>query len=295
MLTDAQGVFLVSYTFPFPFRRCAAIGALILPVFLVGCGGGGGSTAADTRTQRGTLAVSMADAPPAGGPKISSVNITIGRVEANVGGEWTPITSVPQSFDLLDLAMNEKLLGSASLPAGRYNQVRFFPTATTVTDTEGTHPVNIAGADQTGVKVNLDYEITPETVTTVLLDFNVAKSIIRQGNGQYRMQPVIPAVVKVLSGTITGTVTDAAGAPVEGASVTATYMAGTAYPVGTEVNTSTSQATTGAFKIWALLPGTYTLTVTYTDPATGTAKNATKEGVVVTANTSTDAGAIALP
>ena len=50
-----------------------------------------------------------------------------------------------------------------------------------------------------------------------------------------------------------------------GASVTATYTAGAAYPPGTEVNTATSGAADGTFRVWALLPGTYTLNVTSAD------------------------------
>ncbi len=265
------------------------VGAVALCTALVfaltGCGGGGASSGGN-----GTLSIAMSDGPD---PTISAMNVTITKVEANINGAWTPITSVPQSFHLLDLVKNEKLLGSADLPAGHYTQVRFFPSNMTVTDSTGTHPVDAGGVDQTGFKVNVDYDLTPNQITTVLLDFNVNKSLVKQGNGQYRLQPVIPAVVKVLSGTVSGTVTSG-GAPVKGADVTATYTAGSSYAAGTQVNTSTTLSD-GTFKVWALLPGTYTITVSYTDPATNTTKTATQTGVVVTANQNTDLGSIALP
>jgi hypothetical protein len=171
--------------------------------------------------------------------------------------------------------------------------VRFFPSSATVTDSTGTHTVEIPSALQTGVKVNVDYDISGDQVTTILLDFNVSKSLRKRGTGDYFLQPVIPAVVKVLSGTVTGSVTSA-GSPVAGATVTATYTAGSAYPLNTEVNSSTTIAD-GTFKLWALLPGTYTITASYTDPATSTVKTVSKTGVVVTANANTDAGAMALP
>ena len=83
------------------------------------------------------------------------------------------------------------------------------------------------------------------------------------------------------------------GQPVAGASVTATYVAGTAYPVGTEVNTATSLAD-GTFKVWALLPGTYDLAVSYIDPATSATKTATVAGLAVGAGQNIDAGTAAL-
>lgn len=260
----------------------ASIFALALAApFLVGCG--------SSSSGNGTLAVSMSDGP---NPTITAMNITIDRVEANVNGAWTTVTSVPQSFNLLDLTKNDTLLGSANLPAGHYTQIRFFPSSATVTDATGTHNVTIPSGVQSGVKVNVDYDINSNQTTAILLDFNVDKSVVQQGAGQYMLQPVIPAVVKVLSGTVNGTVTDG-GNPVAGATITATYTAGSSYAVGTAVNTSASLSD-GSFKVWALMPGTYTITASYADPNTGAAKTATATGVVVTANQNTDAGALPL-
>lgn len=266
-------------------KRLLRAASLLVAAVLVGCGGGGGGSSSGS----GTLDVSMSDASCV---SITALNITIDKVEANVNGTWTTITSVPQTFNLLDLVKNEKILGSATLPAGHYTQVRFFPSSATVTDATGTHNVNIPSGVQTGVKVNVDYDIGSNQVTTILLDFNVCKSLHQLGNGTYQLQPVIPAVVKVLSGTITGTVTNG-GVPVAGAEVTATYTAGSNYAIGTQVNTASSQSD-GTFKVWALLPGTYQLDVSYTDPITSATKTAQATGVVVTANQNTDAGTLAL-
>lgn len=235
------------------------------------------------------------DAPA---PDISALNITIDRVEAHVvnpsdlndddNSNWKTITSVPKSFNLLDLRFNEAILGSTTLPAGAYKQVRLFPSNATVTDASGTHPVTIPSASNTGIKINVNYNISADQITTILLDFNVSKSLIKTGNGQYRLKPVIPAVVKVLSGTISGTIADANG-PVNGADIKAVYAAGSEYAVGTEVNNSISAAD-GAFKVWALLPGTYDLTVT-----SPTGSVVSKTGVIVSANSDTTTGTLTVP
>ncbi len=270
--------------------------ALTLATLIAGCGGGSGSgSGPTTNNETGQVSVSLVDAPA---PDISALNITIDRVEAHVvnptdlndddNSHWKAITSVPQSFDLLDLRFNEAILGSTTLPAGAYKQVRLFPSSATVTDASGTYPVIIPSASNTGIKINVNYNISADQITTILLDFNVSKSLLKTGNGQYRLKPVIPAVVKVLSGTISGTVSDG-NAPIDGAEITAVYAAGNAYAVGTEVNNSISAAD-GAFKIWALLPGTYDLTVT---SPTGTVVS--KTGVVVSANSDANVGTLTAP
>ena len=269
-------------------RRSLVLGCLAAACALLGTLAGCGSSSTSGGGS-GTLRVAMVDAPD---PTVTAVHITLDRVEAHVNNEWVPITVTPQTYDLMDLVQNEAIIGTATLLAGRYNQVRLFVSNATVTDAAGTHPVTISSADQTGIKVNVNYDIHPNEITTILLDFNVEKSIVKQGNGQYRMQPVIPAVVKVLSGTITGTVTSG-GSPVSGATVRAIYTAGPSYPVGTEVNTNMSLSD-GAFKVWALLPGTYTVSASFTDPATTVTRTATVTGVMVQANQNTSAGTLDL-
>ncbi len=260
-----------------------AIMLFMMAVTLAGCGGSSGGS------RTGTLSIAMSDGP---GPGVTAVNVTIDRVEAHVNSAWIPITTAPQTFNLLDLVKNEAILGSANLPTGHYTQVRFFPSAATLTNGTGVHTVTIPSAVRTGVKVNVDYTIGPDQVTTVLLDFNVEKSIVLLGSGEFVMKPVVPAVVKVLSGTVTGSVTSG-GSPRPDAIITATYTSGSSYAIGTEVNTSTSLAD-GTFKVWALLPGTYTITAIYTDPVTSATTSATATGVVVSANSNTDVGAIPL-
>jgi hypothetical protein len=262
----------------------ATLASTVLALLIVGCGGSGGGENTGASAGNGTLAVRLADAPD---PSITALNITIDRVQANVNGGWQDVSTTPRTLNLLDLTRNDTELGSTTLPAGRYNQVRLFTSSATVTDATGTHDVTIPGGAQTGIKVNVNYDIGPDTVTTLLLDFNVDKSLIKTGNGRYRLQPVIPAVVKVLSGTITGSVNGPDGT-LANAQVSAVYTAGDKYPLGTEVNTS-STATDGTFKIWALLPGTYTLNYSYTDPQTNQVLAATQPGVVVTANQNTTA------
>ena len=255
--------------------------AAVTGIFLAGCGGSGGGGGT------GSLSVSLADAPD---PSISAVNVVVDRVEANVNGSWVPVTSNAPAFsgNLLNLATSDTLLGTTSLPTGHYTQVRIFVSSATVTDSTGTHNATIPSGSQTGLKVLVDYDINANNVTTVLLDFDVDHSLTQTGAGAYTLKPVVRGVVKVLSGTITGTVVDKNG-PVENAVVTITPTG--AQPSSTDPSTLTQAD--GTFKMWGVMPGTYTINVTFT-PSGGTAETGTEANESVTANANTDAGTITL-
>ncbi|HVL38292.1 MAG TPA: DUF4382 domain-containing protein [Fimbriimonadaceae bacterium] len=261
--------------------------ACITAISGLGCGGSGSNPFTGGN---GTLAVRLADAPD---PTITDVDVNIDRVEANIGGQWQVITDADQTVDLMDLVHTDLLLGQALVPAGRYNQVRLIVTSGSVTDEDGTHNLLIPSGIQTGIKINLNFDVPEGDTVEVLLDFNVQKSIVKQGNGVYRLQPVIPAVVKITSGTISGTVTDGSNV-LNNATVRATYTAGTNYPLGTVVN-ETSSISDGTFRLWALKAGTYSLTFTWTDPNNpNITLTDTVADVVVVATQNTDVGTVTL-
>ena len=265
------------------FFPVVALAALVL-----GCGGGGSSSGSGG-DGTGTMNIRLADAPD---PTITAIDITFSKLEAHVDGEWVEIPLVDESVNLMDLTDEDMLLGSATLPAGNYTQIRLFPSSATVTDSDGTHDVNIPSAKNTGIKVNINAPLAENAVQTLLLDFNVDKSLIKTGNGAYKLQPVLVGVIKTQSGTITGVASDGTE-NLNNVSVKATYTAGTAYPLGTVVNESAS-VTDGAFTIWALLPGTYTLDFTWTSADGTVTKTAQVTDVVVTANQETTVGTVTL-
>lgn len=258
-----------------------------LTLTAIGCGGGGGSASA---SGSGTLRVWMADAPD---PSITSVEVDIDRIEAHLNGNWQVVSDADQTVDLMTLVENDMVIGQAVVAAGTYNQIRLIVTGGRVTDDDGTHDLQIPSGIQTGIKINLNFDVDANVLTEILLDFNVQKSIVKQGNGVYRLQPVIPAVIKVLSGTITGVATDGVN-PLHNATVKAIYTAGTNYPIGTEVN-ETSTLEDGGFKVWALLAGTYSLELTWTDPNDpNVVITATVANVDVVASQNSDVGSVVL-
>jgi hypothetical protein len=71
------------------------------------------------------------------------------------------------------------------------------------------------GGDIGGIKLNHPFEITEGMVTKLTIDFDAQKSVIRTGNGQYKMKPVIslssetysPAEIPEGVGKVFGSVT----------------------------------------------------------------------------------------
>ncbi|MCH8979372.1 MAG: DUF4382 domain-containing protein [Armatimonadetes bacterium] len=262
-------------------RLIALFTALLAGSFaLVGCGGGASST--------GSLTLFLADAPLQG---VTALNITIDRIDAHLDGQWVAIETDPQTIDLLTLTQNEMMIGSAGVPSGTYTQIRLFLSSATVTDDTGTYDVTIPSAAQTGLKLNVNATVSGGGVE-LLLDFNVAKSLIKTGEGEYKLKPVIPVVIREQAGTIAG-IAMYNGTPMADVHVVATYVAGSSYPLDTEVNTSLSMAD-GSFKVWALKEGMYRLDLERVEAGGMLRFIATVEDVVVTAGHDTNVGAVDL-
>lgn len=248
-------------------------------VALIGCGGDGSSGS--------TLNVYMADAPL---PGVTAVTVTIDRVDANINDEWVVLEDTQQVINLFDLTQTATVIGSAGVPPGDYTQVRLIISEATVTDEEGTHVATLPSGAQTGIKVNIDAPVAEGASVGILLDFNVEQSVSKLGNGTYRIDPVIPAELMALAGSISG-VAMYSGQMMEGVLVEATYVSGTSYPLGTVVNTSATMAD-GSFKVWALLEGAYTLSFERIDGGGLVVFNAAAENIAVVPGQNVDLGVV---
>jgi hypothetical protein len=111
---------------------------------------------------------------------------------------------------------------------------------------------------RTGVEI-----IPGETI--IVLDFDVGRNFILTGppaapNGAL-FKPLIRAVVRDVAGSVSGSVVDADGQPVAGATVQAVLVDS---PVLESLQTAAATAQTaddGSYTIWFLAPGTYTVSV----------------------------------
>ena len=251
--------------------KLAGIAGIVSAAVLAACGGGGGGGGSDPG--QGTLSMAITDAPPC----YRSVKVTVEKVRVQKSatasesdGGWQDIVPAggPVTIDLLDLTNGAvKDLGSTTVEAGAYSQVRLVlaentqaKTVNSVTLLDGTVvPLTTPSAQQSGLKIKGDFDVTANATTPMLLDFDACKSIVVAGNsGQYILKPVVRLTAKA-AGSVQGYVTTTM-------SLTATRVSA---QQGGEVMRSTRPDAAGKFTLAYLPTGTYTVVITSDNRATG--------------------------
>ncbi len=281
----------------------AALGILAV---LVSCGGGGGSTSTSSAMAQVTTVLS--DPTTCGPPNgiFSHVYVTVTDVkihQSSTAGPndpgWVDLTPgiSPQTIDLLGNPNNQCFLaqlsnGAVSLSAGSYQQIRIMLASTgspsqcnTLTGNAGPNcvvpnggsaqPLLLSSQDQTGLKIPSG-QIAGGTFTVaagqaVDLDvhFDACASIVAQGNGQYRLKPVLLAgAVSVQTNLITGQLVDTSNKPLTGLVAIATLQQkDTATGFDLIKQELTVDPTTGKFNFCPLLiSGNADLVVVAYDP-----------------------------
>ena len=174
---------------------------------LAACGGGGGGISGTGAAGDGTLRISLTDAPSCG---YDRVNVTVQKVrvhQSSSAGDndtgWSEIVlPQPRKIDLNTLTNGVLTeLGEATLPRGRYTQLRLVlaenggatPLANSVVPEGGTEtPLATPSALQSGLKMNVNIDVTPEQRADFVVDFDACKSVVKRGNsGQYNLKPVL--------------------------------------------------------------------------------------------------------
>lgn len=196
--------------------RISFLFLLILAFSLMGCGDDDDPTGNGTQSP-GTLRVSLTDAPtPIEG--VEALHITVSEVRVNPtsgdDGQWYDIlpdtlTAKERTFDLLELANgNRVILGEEDLPPGDYEQIRLVVEESVVTVDGTVYPLKIPSGSTSGLKILFDFEIESDQLIGVTLDFDVGRSLIATppGSTNFKLKPVIRAVIDELSGSISGTV-----------------------------------------------------------------------------------------
>lgn len=191
--------------------------ALALPL-LAGCQKDDAET-----SNMAKMEVRLTDAP---GDYVA-VNLDVQKVQVHVEDNndesgWKDFSLInPGRYNVLDYVNgNSALLASADFPAGRISQIRLvLGSNNTVTVKPSanqpavTYPLQTPSGQTSGLKLKINADLTRDVTYALVLDFDVAKSIVARGNGTYSLKPVIRTVTTALAGGIKGTVTPAAAHP----------------------------------------------------------------------------------
>lgn len=226
-----------------------------------------------------TIQVWLTDAPG----DYQEVNVEIEGVEIHTSdGEeeegWQSLNTASGVYNLLELTNGlDTLLGSIEIPAGRVSQIRLkLGDNNTLKVNDETYPLNVPSGSQSGLKLQIHQDFAEGVTYKILLDFDVARSIVTTGNGNYKLKPVIRTITEAQSGAIKGIIDPAAATPaiyaIKGQDTVATGYSNDA----------------GQFLLQGVPAGTYTVSVS---PNSGY-HQVDKTGVSVSLGTVTDLGIV---
>jgi Domain of unknown function (DUF4382) len=157
-----------------------------------------------------TLNIMLKDSPFS---DAKALLVTFSEVSAHVSGTggFTPIPfsggATSRTCDLKKLAAATDVLGTGSLTAGHYTQIRLtvssaildFDSASSGAACQAS--ITPAGKNTANITIpsgqlilNREFDVTQSGATTITLDFDGDQSVHSQGNGQYNMTPVISVV-----------------------------------------------------------------------------------------------------
>jgi len=246
----------VKKLFCFPMILPFLAAALVLTgAIIVGCSSG---SSAPTASGMAKVSVKLSDPSTCMAPNgpyqhvyvtVTDIKVSTNATASDSDSSWVDLTpnlsGAPQQIDLLGLANNQCFLAalgdSLELQAGNYQQIRVILADNSATNkiksnacagsancvilSDGsTHTLQLSSESKTGIKIPSGqiagggFNIAAGQTKDLDIDFNTCVSIVQQGNGQYRLKPVLHAgEVSITATSINGTVVDnATGKQIDG-------------------------------------------------------------------------------
>ena len=260
--------------------RTLALFLVLIPALLIGCGSDGTTVTGATddnppgSTLEGTgqLQLLLSDSPV---DDADEVNLRVARVEVrrvtDSGSEWVVLWRGDREFDLLSL-QNERtaVLADNLLPVGTYDEIRlilaegsgspigapgFRSPCNIVIDGES-YPIKVPSGEQSGLKLKGEIKITRDTLTILLVDFNVRKSVVKRGRKmEFLLKPSLKMYPVQVSGSISGeAIDDADDSAIAGVTISAQQDG--------EEALSTRTRDDGSYKLIPLREGLYDVVAT---------------------------------
>jgi hypothetical protein len=190
---------------------------------------------------KGNLTLSITDAP-IDMSTVEGVYLSITEIQYHKGnGTWETFNEFegPQTFNLLELTEGKSaLMGTFTLEAGNYTQLRFLVDAPVVGDANPSNPgcyirftdqteqpLFVPSGSESGWKGVGAFRVPANGDVAITADFDARKSVMEQGvNEFYILKPTIRLIVDNQAGQIAGGLTNM---PAEGSIVVYAYEAGT--------------------------------------------------------------------
>lgn len=243
----------------------------LLSILIIGC-----SSEATNPEENGTLKLYLTDAPS----DYDAVNITFSEISAHINSDWITVVGEPIEVNLLDYNNgNTFLLGSESLPSGKYTQIRLHISDANIVVGGQEQPMTVPSGE---LKLGPQFTIEDGITYQMVIDFDAAKSVVVTGpkdNPTYKLKPHIRAVPMDVTGSISGKVTNPEENPI-------------AYAIqGEDTLTSSVVNPNGTFTLAFLLYGNYRVDI---EDSAEPAKTFSVSDVIVNIDEDTDLGEITL-
>jgi Domain of unknown function (DUF4382) len=202
----------------------------------------------DSFDKNARVEVWLTDAPG----DYQEVNVEIEGVEIHASQTdnergWKALDVDRRIVNLLDLTNGkDTLLGSIEIPSGKISQIRLkLGDNNSVKVGDKVYDLKIPSGSQSGLKLQVHETFVEGVTYKILLDFDVARSIVLTGSSQYKLKPVIRTITEAQTGAIKGIVDPKESTP-------AIYAINGSDTLGTTYSDST-----GHFLLRGIPAGTY--------------------------------------
>lgn len=154
-------------------------------------------------SQKSNVQIRLTDSPD---PNVREVWVDVKDVLINMGdSNWTSVADAHTGeYNLLDLTNGkDTMLADAQIPAGKISQIRLLLGDNNYIITKSGEKIDLTtpSAQQSGLKIQVDQDVTGGQLYRLILDFDAGKSIVKAGNsGKYILKPVIRIISFMPSG-----------------------------------------------------------------------------------------------
>ncbi|TCC87337.1 DUF4382 domain-containing protein [Pedobacter frigiditerrae] len=188
----------------------SALLVTLLAIF-IGCKKDSDNASGTTKIQ-----VRMTDAPG----DFDKINLNVKEIILISDEKSYVLASTATTFNILDFRIGTSnpdiLVATGDMPSGEITEVRLvLNDGNTIVEKGVVKPLKTPSGQSSGYKVKLTSNPTlvPGVTYSLVLDFDAAKSIVKLGNGDYLLKPVVRGITAVTSGLISGTVLPLAARP----------------------------------------------------------------------------------
>ena len=139
------------------------------------------------------LNVRLTDAPTA----YDEVNVDIREVKVKFSDDtlssgWVTLTTTPGIYNLLAYQNGvDTLLATGVFPIQVVKEIRFvLGPNNTIKDAGVVYPLTVPSGSESGLKLKINKSLNA-TLETIIIDFDAALSVKKEGTGDYKLRPVL--------------------------------------------------------------------------------------------------------